>query len=447
MNPRIFCGTFEAEAHLRPRDLATLPFIANSESSRIVAAMDEMLFVFCGPNDRVVTAHKMEELHVEYLHSLGFAFTSNSFDLLQPEEVAPFGPRPESRSVFELMLERANHQNLAGFIQRGAVLEPFAVLPGASEVADRFGLIATLPSLEVVQRVNTKSYALDVRDRLGLENIGVVVGSVESLLDSGTKMLRQGAIIVKDDYGVSGKGSLRVESESVLRSIGQYLSSQVARGRRIRFVVERHLKKKTDFSCQFRIDTDGRVEVLSIQELENNGQAFGKSITPRKELTEVLSRGCYLKTIHDIALQLHLDGYYGDVCVDSMVLEEGKLAALVEINARKSMSLIKHSVDSHLARSRREGCLTYITGVLQGECGFHQLIALLEKEGLLYTPKALSGIIPLTSGTMFAPAAHSGARGLQGRLYICAVGTNDEQRASLAQFKAVLPKCGVRVLN
>ena len=46
MMPRLFCGTFEAEAYWREADLAKLPGMPDRNASRIVEAMDEMLFAF-----------------------------------------------------------------------------------------------------------------------------------------------------------------------------------------------------------------------------------------------------------------------------------------------------------------------------------------------------------------------------------------------------------------
>jgi len=448
MSPRIFCGTFEAEAHLRPRDLAKLPAITDGGSTRIVEAMDELLFAFCGPTDRVLTAKSMENAHVDYLHSIGFEFIRNRFDLPSSANQVSGNAGVPALSVFDRMLDAAGHENLAGFLPREIQLEPFAVLPGTSAVADRFGLIGSFPALDIVRRVNTKSYSLEMRDRLQLPNVGVAVETVASFLDRGALLLRQGPFLAKDDYGVSGKGNLRIDSARALGTIGQHLSAQVARGNRIRVIVEPYLRKSADFSCQFRVEADGKVEVISIQELENHGQAFGTSRSPRPELMELLDRHAYFRLMNEVGSLMYADGYYGDVCVDSMVLEDGSLAPLVEINARKSMSLIKHAVDEHLAKHGQKGCFTSVSGVNEGTGDFCRLIELLEAEEALYTRRNSVGVIPLTCRTMFERSGAPATPPTRGRLYVSAVGeTADQQRAALARFESALPKFGVRVLH
>jgi hypothetical protein len=443
MTARVFCGTFEAEAYWRERDLAKLPAVTDRVSARIVEAMDEMLFAFCSPGDRVITTKRMDDSHVEYLHSIGFQFTHNRFDLspLSDGAMSNAGPSP---SVFDRMLDDGAYKNLVGFLPREAQLEPFAVLPGTSATADRFGLVGPFPALEIVQRVNTKCYSLEMRDRLELPNVGVVVDSVPSFLERGLQLLSRGPFLVKDDYGVSGKGNLLIEARSTLESIGRHLAAQSVRGNRIRFILESYLQKVADFSCQFRIDEDGSVEVMSVQELENNGQAFGASRSPSPELMETLETQSYFRLMRGIGSLMYADGYHGDVCVDSMILEDG-LAPLVEINARKSMSLIKHAVDRYLEQVGLRACFTYLAGLNEGTGNFAGLLALLEKEGVLYTRRNSTGVIPLTCGTMYFSGSASNSP-TRGRLYVAAVGeTIEEQRAVLTRVGSALSRGGVRV--
>ena len=179
------------------------------------------------------------------------------------------------------MVEEQVAERLEAFCPAGARLEPFAVLPGTAEVAKRYGLSGVFPSQDVIRAVNTKGYSLRMRDRLGIENVGVMVEDVASLLERGSVLLEHGPLLVKDDYGVSGKGNQLIETHRTLQRIAKHLSAQVAAGKRVRFILEPYLRKRSDFSCQFRINDDGRVAVISVQELVNNGLAFGASCSAR----------------------------------------------------------------------------------------------------------------------------------------------------------------------
>ena len=136
--------------------------------------------------------------------------------------------------------------------------------------------------------------------------------------------------------------------------------------------------------------------MISVQELVNNGLAFGASCSAGPEFLDRLERDGYFQLIEKIGSLMYADGYCGDVCVDSMILHEGELAPLVEINARKSMSLIKHAIDDYLKRLERKGCLTYVSAVNDQSSDFSGLLELLERERLLFSTECNSGILPLT---------------------------------------------------
>lgn len=447
MTTRIFCGTFEAEAYWRESDLARLPAFTDRASLRVIEAMDEMLFAFCERGDRVLTAKRMNTAHAQYLHHVGFPFQANDFDLVttEDERTADAVLRP---SIFERMQDARASKQLTTFLPEGARLEPFAVIPGASAVAKRYGLTGNFPAQEVIRLVNTKGYALQMRERLGIPNVGMLVEDARALHEAGCVYLRRGAFLIKDDYGVSGKGNQLIETAKALERIVQHVSNQAARGKRVRFILEPYLPKRCDFSCQFRIDADGTVEILSVQELLNNGLAFGASCSAPAELIEELHRASYFAIIEKVGSQMYSDGYYGDVCVDSMVLHDGQIVPLVEINARRSMSLIKNALDKFLASRGRRGCLTYVYTVNRGQSDFSDLLALLEHQRLLFNSGTHPGVLPLTSRTIYAGVSTQGEGPVRGRFYLVPVfDTDEEQRSVMVGLSSVLEKCGVHVTH
>ena len=56
---------------------------------------------------------------------------------------------------------------------------------------------------------------------------------------------------------MSGKGNQLIETHRSLQRIAKHLSAQVAAGKRVRLILEPYLRKRSDFSCQFRINDDG----------------------------------------------------------------------------------------------------------------------------------------------------------------------------------------------
>jgi hypothetical protein len=446
MMPRVFCGTFEAEAYWREADLAKLPALPDRNNSRVVEAMDEMLFAFCDPGDTVLTAKCMNDAHADYLHAIGFQFTRNRFDLSPTNDKGSVCETEIAPTIFQRMVEVHVAEQLELLCPAGARLEPFAVLPGTAEVVKRYGLSGVFPSQDVIRAVNTKGYSVRMRDRLGIENVGITVRDVASLLDRGSVLLQHGPVLVKDDYGVSGKGNQLIETPRTLQRIAKHLSAQAAAGKRIRFILEPYLRKRTDFSCQFRIEDNGRVTVISVQELVNNGLAFGASCSAGPQFLDRLERDGYFQLIENIGSLMYADGYCGDVCVDSMILHEGELAPLVEINARKSMSLIKHAIDHYLKRLDRKGYLTYVSAVNNQSSDFSGLLELLERERLLFSTECVLGILPLTAGTMYSRSSAELKEPVRGRLYVSAVFEEPEQqRGLMAALGRVMEHAGLHV--
>jgi hypothetical protein len=447
MTHRIYCGTFESEIHWRDPALAKLPFIPDPATSRMVETMDEMLFAFCDAGDRVVTARPMNEAHVEYLHEVGFQFSCNRFSLHGDDAEGSVGDgRPQN--VFELMKCRSSLVDLTSYLEDGGRMEPFAVLSGTVEAACQYGLHGRFPPLEVIRSVNRKSYSLDMRERLGIPNVSAVVYDVPSLLEAGAKLLQDGPFLIKDDYGVSGKGNQLVNSDGTLKTIARHLTRQAARNLEVRFVLEPYLKKQTDFSCQFRVEESGAITMISVQHLLNNGLAFGTSCSASETLLEKLERSGYFTLMARVGAELHMDGYHGDVCVDSMLLTDGELCPLVEINARKSMSLIKHSVDCHLAKAGVRGCLTSVAAVNERNPSFSGFLEQLKARGILFDGRGDLGVLPLTAGTVFGDASTKNSVPMRGKLYLAAVCSGEQQRASLiTSLSNVMEDAGLRVMH
>ena len=113
MMPRVFCGTFEAETYWREADLAKLPALPDRNSSRIVEAMDEMLFAFCDPGDTVLTAKCMNDAHADYLHAIGFQFNRNRFDLSPPDDKGSVRETEIAPTIFQRMVEEHVTERLA----------------------------------------------------------------------------------------------------------------------------------------------------------------------------------------------------------------------------------------------------------------------------------------------------------------------------------------------
>src|SRR6185312_265336 len=107
----------------------------------------------------------------------------------------------------------------------------YAVRPDTAVAVHRLGLRATVPAVEVVARVNSKVWSNDL-----VRDAGLPGGAVLATTPAQVRRLVQDApddVVLKDPYGVAGRGALRVANPRVLDTVVRHLERQVARGARV----------------------------------------------------------------------------------------------------------------------------------------------------------------------------------------------------------------------
>ena len=353
-------GAFNAEAAWRDPAAASLPEVQDRQAQRVVEAMEEVQFALCGDGDVLLTAREMVPGHREYLASAGFRF-----------EEARAGRWP------------------------GARASPYAVVPGVEEICSRCELAADLPPVEVARKVNSKVYSNGLAAALELSGVGEVVRSVEELSAS---ELARGPCIVKDPFGVSGKGSLIVRARSELERLLVHLERQRAAERFIELLVQPLYERATDFSCHFEVTREGW-RPIGVQVMENEGLAFAAVRPAPRELLELLEAKGQWRVMERVAGALRRDGYRGPACVDAMVLRDGTLVPLLEINARKSMGLI------NLRLQERTGLSSHLSTMnlsFQRAVAFDEVLGALRRAGLLYEGGSRVGVLPLSGHAVMA---------------------------------------------
>ncbi|GFZ32083.1 phosphoribosylglycinamide formyltransferase 2 [Clostridium zeae] len=395
MSKSIYYGEFNAEKYWREENLAKLPEIPDKQSENIVKAMDELLLILCDNDDTVLTRYKLDINQLEYLKELGFEFKYNSTSLSEDKS-----KEEKNKNICELLITNENTE-VKKLLSEEANLETFAVLPEAYTLSGLYHRQFNYPTIEVIKKVNSKIYSSKLNLELGTNNKIKLIYSSKELYEEGMKYLDLGNIIIKDSFGVSGKGNLIISNESILKRIVSYVEMQEKKGKKVEFIVEPLLEKAKDFSCQFKIHKDGSFEIISVQEVRNTGLSYLGSYTPDKEFMEFIKKQSYFEIMEKTAKKLYEDGYYGDVCVDSMVLKDQTICPIVEINARKSMSLIKHELDKY-AHSLGLNCgFTFLNVSFNNDINYSDILNALSRNNILFKPSFAKGIMPLSSNTIF----------------------------------------------
>jgi len=157
---------------------------------------------------------------------------------------------------------------------------------------------------------------------------------------------------------------------------------------------------KLDFSCQIRIEPAGQVQFLGLQQMHNHQLAYHGSSRLDAEQAEMLEQVGYFRQMEELAAYLYRDGYWGDVCIDSMQLEDGNVVPVVEINARESMGLLNYHLDQLFAHEGIRSYFTFLSVGHRGPLDFGNLLGILDPAGLLFTCKGARGILPLSANAL-----------------------------------------------
>lgn len=395
MSNSVLIGDFDSEKYWRNENLAKLPFIKDTMSTNIILAMDELLFPFCQKDDVLITRFSFDKTLKDYLSTVGFKFICNKNGYHTSDS-------DENKTIFQIISQDKNKLNdFLNYSKNCNLCSPYSIVPYVDILMSKAHFENYAPSIDKVKNVNSKKYSTELNKKLGFGTYSEIVYSTSDLLKKGEIFLEKGSFLIKDIYGVSGKGNLVIDSLKKLQRIASYIDSSISKGKLCTFILEELLDKELDFSCSLIIREDGKTEIQSIQKIINRQFDYGGSETMGKELIQFLHEKKYFDTISNIANNLYKDGYFGEVCVDSMLLKSGEIVPLIEINARKSMGFINNKIDFHLAKHGLSGTLMNINLGIQADLKLDDILSKLYQKEILFDLGKESGILPISSNTLF----------------------------------------------
>lgn len=385
----VHLGTFDSERWWRPEELATLPAVGGG-SAAAIEMMDELLGVFCLPDDLLVTRRPMSRGVLGGLADAGVGFEHRS--VRDVDGVA------ETRTLERLVL---GDDELLDTVSGYDFLNPYSVLGDTVALADRLNWSDQLPALPAVMDVNSKTWSDNLVGDLGLPGGGRVVRSVEEL-SRAVRELDYHAV-VKDPFGVSGRGTLDIVTAGVLAAVERTVHRQVAAGRRVEFIVQEKYAKRTDFSGHLMITARGTWEWLGVQVMDNRGFRYLGSAPASADFLRVLEREGYPSVLDEVAGAVAEAGYWGPIGVDSMVLESGELIPVLEINSRQSLGLLTMYLDRRVADHGLRCHLWQIDLTVDRGRGIDDLCAALRGARALYRGGPEPGLVVLSGSGLSAP--------------------------------------------
>jgi phosphoribosylaminoimidazole carboxylase (NCAIR synthetase) len=406
--PLVFLGNFEVEAQWG-RDEPGLPQFSTDGAAAVVNAMDEFAVLLAGGDDHVVLARPPDERYLRYLAEAGFDLPT----------VHVAAPHDRTATVTDAVLaDETLLGRLAKLAEQGAMLLPHGVSEAEEQLAERTGLGLAAPCAQICRHVNSKVYSRKVADELGLRQppgwTAETVDEFARLIPEASALLGTGRkVVVKEAFGVSGKGLQVIDSVQRLERLHRMIAKQADRtgDQRIAFIVESWVDKQTDLNYQCTVGLDGRASFDFVKEALTERGVHKGHIMPARLTTEVHDE--VVTAAERIGERLATDGYYGVVGVDALLDTEGRLYPVIEINARNNMSTYQARIQERLLAPGWWAMARHYPMRLSGPVGFGEVQAALGDR--LLTAPGRSGLVVNNFATVNAAAR--AAEPFDGRLY------------------------------
>ncbi|MET9914613.1 ATP-grasp domain-containing protein [Streptomyces sp. NPDC006476] len=432
----VFLCNFEVE-HTWAHNYVGLPMPKLSSAPATVQRMEELGALLAGSGDVICLGAPLDPGFKQYAADLGFR--------LPTELVVPKG-KPGASTGERILASPDTLRRLAALADGRTYLMPMGASATEQKVSESTGLPLAAPDSDTMERVNGKIYGRRLVEELGIRPVpGECCETVDELTAAVRRGIEEGKpLIVKESYGVSGKGLIvldtPVKAERLLRMARQRTARTGSRA--IHVVVERFLAKKCDLNYQFTIDRAGGIHFDFVKEAQTaDGVHLGHVMPTRLSATHLAELE---DTARRVGKRLHTDGLFGVVGVDAILGADDTLYPVLEINARLNMSSYQGPPTERFLSSGAALAKHYVLD-LEAPVPFHEIESVLGP--LAPRGPADAGAVITCFGTVNAEADRRPP--FEGRLYTMLFAQDRDALAALDAevrdaLSAVPPIQGIR---
>ncbi len=219
--------------------------------------------------------------------------------------------------------------------------EPYGWNAAAAGLSARYQRPPSFPPLEVVRRVNGRSFGHRI-EREFLDS-DAPLGAFSSIEDLRSRLDalpdREEGWVVKTEFGNAALGNRRIRSRRLTDADCRWLEGRLSAGP---VVLERWFQRCGDYCAVFEVGVGGSVEGLSFHETVHTADgAFIGAVFDRRDPIP----GNWIDPMRGaariVAREIAREGYFGPVCLDAMAFDDGgveRLRPLVDLNARRHAS-------------------------------------------------------------------------------------------------------------
>ncbi len=395
--------------------------VKSAGDDTVVAHMEEMNLLITREQDILILRDEPDGAYLDQMRSFGAEI---------PTIVCPT-VKDDNRSISEIVLEDTDLQDRIRALIKdrdNVIFVPY----GVSSLEEKIGSILDVPifgpSSSDAMKVNDKVYSRKFAAEHGFRvPEGRVCTGYDELCGAATEYLeRFGRIIIKEPHGASGKGLWVVETAAKLKStlliIKRFYDISVDR----EWLVEQWCDKLTDLNYQIYVggtDDEPQIEVFSVKEQRVNGTVYTGSVIP-PSFDENIMREC-TECGEIIGRDLHAQGYRGILGIDAMILSDGKLIPIVEINGRFTLSTYLSFIPSRCRGVTDKIFASYRRIRLGPGDSYASAVKKLEDAGIAYEGR--DGVFVYTSETIRAERV-----GEYGRFFTLCLGKDEHRTDELS---------------
>ncbi|HEY2443908.1 MAG TPA: hypothetical protein VGI31_12280 [Streptosporangiaceae bacterium] len=415
----VFICNFEAEGEWG-RGHIGLPGLPPTPKAPVVQRMEELGALLAGPRDLLVLKQPLDERYRRYAQGLGMAL---------PAVAVPENVRPDRSTTADVLDSPRLMARLRTLAAGGALLMPMGTTALEEKLADVCGIPLAVADAATFERVNPKSYSRRITEEAGLRAVpGAVcetLGDLAGMLHGSRLMLISGLrLVVKDSYGVSGKGMIVLDTPPKMDRLLRMAERRARRtgDDRLEVVVEQWLDKRCDLNYQFTVAPSGHVRLDFVKELltehgVHKGHLSPAGLTPAQR-AEVEAAA------QVVGARLHADGFHGVAACDAIVGTDGAVYPVLEINARLNMSSYQGAVTELFQPPGHVALARHYPMRLARPAEFSAV-----RHALDDAASGLGRVVVTCFGTV--NAASGGRVPFEGRLYTMLVAADRERLAAL----------------
>ncbi|MFB8765395.1 preATP grasp domain-containing protein [Nocardiopsis alba] len=406
----VFLGNFEVEDEWAKGEQG-LPRFGFASNTAVVNRMDEFTLLLAGPEDHVILKENPDPGHLEHLEEL-------EFDL--PRILTVRDNDPGRTVTGDALVDRGSWAALSRLAEEGALLLPHGTSVVEEELAVSAGIPLAAPKADLCKALNSKIYSRRAADELGLRQVrGFTAENVAELgeaVERGAEILASGSpVVVKDAFGVSGKGIVVVREVEKLDRLRRMVERKAERSEnpRVSILVEEWIEKRCDLNYQFTVGVDGSHRFDFVKEaLTESGVHKGHRSPAEIDDRHMES---LLAAADAIGGRMAAEGFFGVVGVDAMVGGDGHLYPVIEINARSNMSTYQVRAHETFMRPGQVSLARQYPLRLAEPLAYDRLRGVLSD--LMLAERGGSGLLVNNFATVNAASGLSEGDVFEGRLY------------------------------